>query len=144
MKVRSIPDTAVNILRSMPRDFNTDGCSNAPDRLWYFGWWDFKWACEIHDWRYCSRCHDAGIMSVNYKDFADKELNWNLIAFLPWLLRGAGWIYRFMTWKYGGYSAFDSCGPEAGQFCRHNMPMPRWMEELEVAKNGYDDQSGID
>lgn len=131
---------AKTILRNIPTQFSDDGCSNAPD-----GWllilssqrglaWlkrfarSFRWCCRIHDWRYCTRCHPAGSMTRGAQRYADRELGWHVRSILPFGLRWWGWLYWRATNRFGGMSAWDSCGIRAGQFCRHNMPIPRWME----------------
>jgi hypothetical protein len=139
-KVRSIPETAHKILeQDIPREFDDNGCSNAPDEI---SGYNFRWACRIHDWRYCTRCHPAGSMTVQAKDWADRELKINLQAYLPFFLRCVGWVYRFMTWKYGGYSAFDSCGPTPEGLslnpCRHGMYPPKWMLEQAALRGDFD------
>jgi hypothetical protein len=65
----------------------------------------------------------------------DKELRDNLrLSFPRWL----GWIrfvyYRFVR-LFGTASAWDDCGPEAGNMCKHNMPIPLWMEEKHEQRN---------
>jgi hypothetical protein len=47
---------------------------------------------------------------------------------LPWYYdHTAGAVYRVLgVWP--GY--FDTCGPEVGNYCRHEQPMPDWMLRL--------------
>ena len=119
-----VPFTGKGILRKIPPHFRDDGCSNSPDR--WMGW-DLRWACRIHDWRYCTRAHRAGTMTALRRARADKELRLNLRAFLPWRWRWLGWAYYVGVWRYGGMGSWDSCDATAGKLCRHNMPMPEWM-----------------
>lgn len=123
---RPMPTTAVAVNQQIPRHFVNDGCTNAPDTLFGF---ELGWACRIHDWRYCTRCHPAGTMTAGHRRRADAELGANVRAALPWRWRWVGWVYRTAVWRYAGISAFDSCGPSAGLKCRHHMPIPRWMRK---------------
>ncbi|MCI0408176.1 MAG: phospholipase [Acidobacteria bacterium] len=115
---------AVALLRDIPEEFVDDGCSAAPD-----GWlgFDFRYACRIHDWAYCTRAHPAGHMTQAHRHWADHLLGVLIAAALPWPWRWVGWTYRLMVHRHGGTTAYDSCGPEAGERCRHNLPRPRWM-----------------
>jgi hypothetical protein len=121
---RPPPDSARVLLETIPVGFVDDGCSNSPDS--FLGFY-FQPYCRIHDWRYCTRCWPAGSMTASARKWADMELGLNLRAALPWRWRWVGWIYRLGVWRYGGVSAFDSCGPTVGPVCRHNMPPPDWM-----------------
>jgi hypothetical protein len=115
------------VIRSYFPGFSDDGCTVSPDGL--FGY-DFSWACRIHDWRYCTRCHPPGSMSRLARRFADEELRMHMRASLPWYTRG--WVplvYRLVVRFFGRFGAWDSCGPEAGDLCRHQIPMPAWMLE---------------
>jgi len=115
---------ALQILKRIPARFDDAGCSNAPDA---FAGRDLRPYCRIHDWRYCGRCHRAGGMYQYARRFADKELGWNIRDALPWGFRWIGWGYWRATHRFGGMSAWNSCGPTRGELCRHNMPMPPWM-----------------
>lgn len=113
------------VLAGIPAGFVDDGCSNSPDAWFRF---DFRWACRIHDWRYCSRCHPAREMTQAGRTRADQELGMNIRAALPWRWRWVASIYQFEVWRWGGMAAWDSCGPEAGNRCRHGMPeRPEWL-----------------
>lgn len=118
---RPIPDEAVEILRQIPLHFVDDGCSNSPDDLFGF---DFRWACRIHDWRYCSRTGHLLEMDYRKKVTADEELRENIRGSLPWRWRWAGWIYEGAVRFAGGWGSWNSCGPEAGEHCRHGMAIP--------------------
>jgi hypothetical protein len=37
-------------------------------------------------------------------------------------------IYHEFVHLFSGIRSWDSCGPEVGELCRHNMPMPEWMQ----------------
>lgn len=119
-----IPPRALELLSQIPASFCDDGCSRSPDA--WFGF-DFRWACRIHDWRYCTRAHAAGAMHYGAKVAADYELEQHLRASLPWRWRWAGWIYKAATLFAGGWGAFDSCGTEVGERCRHGLEIPAWM-----------------
>ena len=114
-----IPPEAQLVLEQIPEGFADDGCSNAPDQFWGF---DFTWACRIHDWRYCTRCHDPAIMHNDTRFRADGELAINIRNALPWRWRWLAFFYERAVRAAGGYDAFDSCGPEDGPRCRHGMP----------------------
>lgn len=115
------------LLKSFPDDFQDDGCSNAPDS--FFGR-DLRWCCRIHDWRYCSRGHSPGTMNQSARRFADKELGWNVRSVFRFGFRWLGWAYWRATHRFGGTSAWNSCGPQAGRRCRHNLLQPDWMTRL--------------
>jgi hypothetical protein len=121
-----IPREALSLLASIPKEFRDDGCSNALDS--WFGF-DFAWACRIHDWRYCTRCHQAGSMDYACKVRDDRELQAFVACCLPWRWKWLGRVYKRAVLIAGGWNAYDSCGPEKGALCRHGMPMPRWMRE---------------
>lgn len=121
---RPIPLTAESVLEKIPARFKDDGCSSSPDSLFGF---EFRWACRIHDWRYCTRCHRAGSMTQAARRRGDEELGGNIRSTLPWRWRWVRWIYQTVVRRHGGTSAFDSCGPVVGKVCRHNMSPPSWM-----------------
>ena len=114
------PVSAVLTLAGIPRGFMDDGCSNSPDEWFQF---NFRWACRIHDWRYCTRCHPADEMTQTHRHAADKELAANIRASLPWRWGWLRYVYLFGVWRYGGVNAWNSCGPEVGTMCRHGMPL---------------------
>ena len=118
---RVIPEVAQRIYDSIPERFVDDGCSNSPDG--WFGF-NFRWACRIHDWKYCSRCHPLVSMTQYYRKLADKELQRNISASLPWRWKWVSRIYKFEVRRHGGTSAWNSCGPRVGALCRHNMRWP--------------------
>lgn len=125
---RPLPAMARYYLRLIPSRFKDDGCSNSLDS--WFGF-DFRWACRIHDWFYCTRCHLVGTMTSRKRQRADLLLRRFLRASVPWRWGWLKWIYWLGVHYGGGIKAFDSCGPEAGELCRHNMPMPAWMMRQE-------------
>ncbi len=112
---------ATEVLSMIPRRFVDDGCSNSPDSIFGF---DLRFACRIHDWRYCSRCHPPMNMRQWNRDQADRELKQNIKAALPWRWRWIGWVFRAVVHRYGGTTAWDSCGHKVGHICRHNMKTP--------------------
>lgn len=115
-----------DILSQIPKTFADDGCTRAPDKIFR---WDLGWCCRIHDWRYCSRCHTPGTMDTQRRNLADEELRTNLRSVLPWRWRWIGWAYWIAVWRYGGFEAWDSCGPSVGAICHHNVPLPDWMSQ---------------
>jgi len=122
--VSSSSETALDVLNSIPEDFVDDGCSNAPDSIFckpiYF-------ACRIHDFRYCTRAHPEGTMCPAHRKAADKELRRNMCTALPWYSQWIRWIYYRAVRRFGTLSAYNSCGPRAGNLCRHNLRPPTWM-----------------
>ena len=133
---KPIPADARAVLARIPDHFVDDGCSNSPDS--WFGF-NFRWACRIHDWRYCTRCHAPGTMTYNAKLVAEDEIKDNIKASLPLRWRWVRFVYYGAVFTLGGFGAFDTCGRrpagasdgqlEAG-LCRHGMPMPEWMKGL--------------
>ena len=124
---RPIPKEAKRTLAEIPEHFRDDGCSSSPDDLFGF---DFRWACRIHDWRYCTRCHPAGSMTWQRKNDADGELKENIRTSLPWRWRWVRFLYHRAVFIGGNFGAYDTCGPEAAECCRHGMAMPGWMRAL--------------
>lgn len=128
-----IPEDAKKLLEQINRDFPdfiSDKCSNSPDSLFGF---DFSWACTIHDYKYCSRCHSPGALTYNAKIKADKELEQHIDDALPFRWSWVKYVYYVAVWRYGGMGAFNSCGPEVGYKCRHNIVAPDW--QLKMTKN---------
>jgi hypothetical protein len=116
------------VLDKIPGEFIDDGCSKAPDSI--FGY-DLSEACRIHDFRYCTRCHEPGTMSLKAQKEADRELRKNLSGLLPWRWRWIKWGYYAAVWRYGGFGSWDSCGFSVGPRCRHNMSPQQWMQDLD-------------
>lgn len=112
------------LLAGIPVGFVDDGCSNAPDSLFGF---DFKWACRIHDWDYCTRCHPPGSMTYQEKGRKDNRLKRFIQVSLPVRWRWIRYVYYTAVWWVGHFGAWDTCGPEAGELCRHNISKPEWM-----------------
>jgi hypothetical protein len=118
---KRVPKEAVEILRNIPSEFVDDGCSASPDSLFGF---DFRWACRVHDWRYCSRCHPPQVMTQHGRTKADEELRRFISVSLPKRWRWVKWVYYSAVVAFGGVKAWDCCGPEVGERCKHNMPLP--------------------
>lgn len=114
----AVPPEAVTLMKRIPDHFIDDGCSNAPDRILGTS---IRWACRIHDWRYCTRAHPRGTLTQSWRIMADQELRDFIRQALPWW---KAWIarayYGAVNW-FGGYRAFDSCGPAVGGTCRHGL-----------------------
>lgn len=123
------PEDAKRLLELIPAEFSDDGCSNAPDGIFGF---DFKWACRIHNWSYCTRCHGPGTRTHLVKVQADNRLKRHIDQSLPFRWSWVKYVYYTAVWRYGGMGAFNSCGPEVGFKCRHQMVMPEWM--LKISK----------
>lgn len=101
---------------SIPDEFVDDGCSNSPDSICGT---DIRWACRIHDYRYCGRCHPAGTMGWAHRRKADRELRWNLAAGLPWWNQWIRFFYFGAVRTFGSVTSYNTC--RRGEFCRHNM-----------------------
>lgn len=130
-----IPAAALTLLKQIPVHFRDDGCSASPDA--WFGFY-FRWACRIHDWRYCTRCHPPGTMTGRAKRQADRELREGVKASLPWRWKWIGRVYEAAV-RTNVNGSFDTCGPvpeEATDYqrksglCRHGVPAPNWMLRL--------------
>ncbi|GAF98604.1 unnamed protein product, partial [marine sediment metagenome] len=76
-------------------------------------------------------CHRPGLMTNDRRAVADKMLRRFLRAAVPWRWGWLKWCYWAGVHVLGGYKAWDSCGPAAGELCRHNMEMPEWMADLQ-------------
>ena len=140
MRVKGISTTAYNILAFIPRGFRPTFVEPT-----YMGL-DFSWAHLIHEWRYCSRCHDEKVMNHKTKAFADEELKWNLQTYLPLHLRLVGFLYRLYLRRQGAYDGFDTCfqRPLDLSPCRHGMDAPAWMLEAAEARGDFGKRTCID
>lgn len=125
-----IPDDARELLDQIPGDFRDDGCSNALDSLFGFS---FAWACRIHDWYYCTRAWPAGAMTYGHKLDGDGLLKRFMRASLPLRWRWVRYLYKGAVFTFGGFGSYDSCGPEVGERCRHNLAPPSWMDPSATA-----------
>jgi hypothetical protein len=125
--IESVNWYAMLILRDDP-DFEDDGLSGGfPD--WMYKKWLLGLAGRVHDWHYCTRCHKAGSMTDPQKKWADKALRKHARELLPWYLCLAPIILYVGVRVGGGFGSWDSCGPEAGDRCRHNIKQPDWMAD---------------
>jgi len=129
----AVPPEARAVLALIPTEFVDDGCSNSPDRWFRF---NFRWACRVHDWRYCTRCHPPYEMTQDGRHFADEELATNIRMSLPWRWRWLRFVYEFAVYRYGGVEAWNSCGYRRGERCRHNMTLPPWLMAPESLPDG--------
>lgn len=110
-------------------DFVDDGLSGGfPD--WLYGRHNLAVAGRVHDWHYCTRCHQQGTMNQAHRSFADRALRTHARELLPWWLRVAPWVLYLGVRIGGGGSAWNSCGPSRGERCRHNIEQPTWMRAL--------------
>ena len=123
-----IPEDAKRLLELIPKDFISDGCSDSPDSLFGF---NFTWACKIHDWSFCTRCHNPGTRTYAAEAQANSRLKRHIDSALPFRWSWVKYIYYTAVWRYGGMGAYNSCGPEAGFRCRHGQLQPEWMKVLE-------------
>jgi hypothetical protein len=112
------------ITREVP-EFEDDGLSYFPD--WMYRRWELSISGRVHDWHYCTRCHRAGSMTDQAKRFADKALRQHARELLPWYLNLAPIVLYVGVAVGGGFGSWDSCGPEEGFWCRHNIEQPDWM-----------------
>jgi hypothetical protein len=110
-------------------DFRDDGLSGGfPD--WVYASYNLRLAGRVHDWHYCTRCHPAGSMTQAARRFADLALRQHARELLPWWLRVAPWVLYLGVHWFGDEAAWDGCGPEQGDLCRHNIEQPVWMRAL--------------
>lgn len=117
---------AVDLWKNVPTRFVDDGCTYSPDSLMRT---DISWICRIHDWRYCSRTNAPDEASPKHRRLADKELRFNMGLNLPWYVKWTRNIYYFFIRRFGnGDHSYNTCGISVGEVCRHNMPVPLWME----------------
>ena len=117
----------------VPANFIDDGCSNSPDSLCGT---NFRWACRIHDWRYCTRAQPEGTMNKQSRKAADKELRKNLAIALPWYWQPIRWVYYRAVRRFGSLHSYNTCGPSAGNSCRHGLTPPGWMR-VQQLHNGW-------
>ncbi len=109
--------------------FKDDGLSFFPD--WIYSRWGLWRAGRVHDWHYCSRCHPMDSMDKRARRFADRALRQHARELLPWWLNLAPLIlYRGV--RFGGalFHAWNSCGYDVGERCRHNIKRPVWQYSL--------------
>lgn len=71
-------------------------------------------------------------MTSHYRKAGDSELRWLLSMSLPFRWRWVKWAYYVAVRRWAA-NAFDSCGPEAGDQCRHGMEMPGWMWAMQTS-----------
>jgi hypothetical protein len=107
--------------------FEDDGLSWFPD--WIYRRWELHLAGRVHDWHFCSRCHLAGSMTRGAEKFANRAIRKHSRELLPWWIRATPFILYYGV-KFGAHNAWDSCGPHAGERCRHNIKKPAWMRAL--------------
>jgi hypothetical protein len=84
-------------------------------------------ACRVHDFMYCTRAWPPGRLDQAHRREADRMLGRMVRAALPFGVKWLGWLYYWAVERWGGRKAYDSCGREAGEVCRHNLSMPPWM-----------------
>jgi hypothetical protein len=112
-------------IRQLWPGFEDDGLSGGfPD--WLYSRHNLHLAGRVHDWNYCTRCHRAGSMTWRAKGLADRALRQHARELLPWYLQIAPIILHIGV-RVGGNSSWDSCGPDVGERCRHNIKPPTWM-----------------
>ena len=129
-KQRELATAAAIALADIPERFVTDGCSFSPDSIMRT---KIDWACQIHDWRYCTRAWPPTTLDRAWRRLADKELRANIALGLPWYVRWVRLVYYVGVRLFGpGDQSFNSCGLEDGMYRRHNMTIPLWMERQEV------------
>jgi hypothetical protein len=114
--------------------FKDDGLSFFPD--WIYSRWGLWRAGRVHDWAYCTRCHKIGTMDQRARRFADKALRQHARELLPWYLRIAPLALYFGVRTGGGAKAWNSCGYDAGAYCRHAQPRQPWQVALEQLTGG--------
>jgi hypothetical protein len=125
LKERKVAKKAHRALGNIPDRFIDDGCSYSPDSMFHN---EIGWACRIHDFRYCSRTEAHKDTSPEARLKADKELRANIALSFPKWLGWIRWLYYKAVRRFGSMHAWDSCGPEDGEYCKHNMQVPLWMQ----------------
>lgn len=108
-------------------DFRDDGLSFFPD--WVYRRWNLSRAGRVHDWHYCTRCHPMGSMTRKAKRFGDRGLRQHAREVLPrcvWLAPNI--LYHGV--RVGGRRAWNSCGFDVGERCRHNIKRQPWQYSL--------------
>jgi hypothetical protein len=130
---REIALQASYTLAQIPRRFTDDGCSYSPDSLFHN---EIGWACRIHDYRYCTRASGERDMSAEERLEADKELRTNIALSFPKWLGWVRFVYYRLVRRFGSMTAWNSCGFDAGERCKHNINRPLWMEEDERTRTG--------
>ena len=108
--------------------FVDDGLSWFPD--WIYARWDLHLAGRVHDWLFCTRCHRPGSMTRGAEKHANRVLRKLARDLLPWWIRATPFILYYGV-KFGAHSAWDSCGPDVGERCRHDIARPVWMVRTE-------------
>jgi hypothetical protein len=120
-KVIRLPALAAEILANIPAHFVDDGCSSSPDS--WFGY-DFRWACRIHDYMWCTRAHALGTMTKEWKLKGDLLLRRCIAAALPRRWRWLSFLYyrgvRRAAWP------FNTC--QKGDTCRHGLTYQDWLD----------------
>lgn len=115
---------AIDVIQAIPAHFHSDCCSGGPDHVLGVG---IKHHCRAHDAAYCQRLWPAGSLDQQWRDAADRQLGVEIRSELPYCLKWIGWLYFRGTHRFGGDNAYASCGPLAGDRCRHNIERPDWM-----------------
>ncbi len=114
-------------LSKIPEEFRDDGCTNWFDKVFR---WSIRWCCRLHDYGYCSRCWLPWQMRPTDQKRRDAKLRVLIAEALPWRWDWTRWPVYAALRVLGGLS-FNTCGPDKGDRCRHNMPMPAWMAAKE-------------
>lgn len=119
---------ALDLLDRIPARFQDSTVTYSPDSIMRNG---LGWMCRIYDWRLCSRCHAQDAMPID-KKIHYVELKEHIGLKTPWYRYWS----RLLYWKLRrvvkpkAEKAYDACGYSAGHLCRHNMPIPLWMERI--------------
>lgn len=130
-------------------DFEDDGLSCFPDWIYkYLLRLDISPSGRVHDWHYCTRCQPIGTMNQDHRLYADLALYLHSRELLRRRKPTENRFLRFVRATRsrlprlaphvlyrgvrlgGGGNAWNSCGPQSGDRCRHNMKKPKWMEKL--------------
>jgi hypothetical protein len=119
-----------------PEGFVSDKCSSLGKllerTLRWLGYEIEPW-CVEHDVAGCTRCHAEGALELaGAKVAAAWVLRERIRTTLPWWLHWtAGQVFVAVA-TAGGY--WNTCGPEAGDLCRHGMRQPAWMRRVEAGR----------
>ena len=122
-------DWYLTLIAQTRPDFQNDGLSGGfPD--WFYRLvlrYDIGIADRPHAWHYCTRCHPEKSMTKKMKRYGDRALRQHARELLPWFYQIAP-IVLHVGVRVGGNSSWDSCGPDVGEHCRHNIKKPVWMQ----------------
>ena len=112
--------------------FVDDGLSWFPDWIYkYILRHNLTPAGRVHDWHYCSRCYKRNGMTPERRLFVDRALRKHARRILHGHFHIAPLVLYAGVRAFGWMRAWDSCGPDVGERCRHDIARPVWMVRTE-------------